>query len=254
MNSPTPAAVIAGSAEAALLNLLKVTKPYTAWPPELVRSLMAIGVKVSLEKGQALPLTHIGLPVLNLLQAGVLEIVVPLANGRELALGYLHPGAMVGMAGAFAFVPPEETMELLAEVDCIVWRFSADKFKELMRQNWQFAETILGIEATRTGMGIDAIANTSVLAAEARVARCLLKSLRDDEFRVYWAKSSSTHLNVTQAQLARMLGLSRQSVGTILRVFEQKSLIEMRRQQITVLEPTALREIVHGPAPSNSNG
>ena len=78
--------------------------------------------------------------------------------------------------------------------------------------------------------------------------------MRDDEFKVYWAKSSTDQLNVTQAQLARMLGLSRQSVGTILRVFEQKGLIDMRRQQITVLEPTALREIVQGPAPSNSNG
>lgn len=254
MNSPAPAAAVAETAEAALLNLFKATKPYTAWPSELVHSLVAIGAKVSLAKGQSLPLTHMGLPVLHLLQVGVLEIVVPLANGRELALGYLHPGAFVGMAGAFAFVPPEETLELMAEVDCTAWRFSADKFRELMRQNWQFAETILGIEATRVGMGIDAIANTSVLAAEARVARCLLKSLRDDEFRVYWAKSSTTLLNITQAQLARMLGLSRQSVGTILRVFEQRGLIEMRRQQITVLEPTALREIVHGPAPSNSNG
>ncbi len=254
MISTVPPPAVAEPAEAALLKLFKVTKPFTDWPPELAQALTAIGVKVTLAKGQTLPLTHMGLPVLNLLQSGVLEIVVPLANGRELALGYLHPGAIVGIAGTFAFVQPEETMDLMAEVDCVAWRFSAEKFRGLMRQNWQFTETILGIESTRTGMGIDAIANTSVLGAEARVARCLLKSLRDDEFRVYWAKSSSTHLNVTQAQLARMLGLSRQSVGTILRVFEQKGLIEMRRQQITVLEPTVLSEIVHGPAPSNSNG
>ena len=254
MNPPDTAWAAIEPAEAALLNLFNVTKPYTAWPPELVHALTAIGLKVSLAKGKTLPLAHLGHPVLHLLQTGVLEVVVPLANGRELALGYLHPGAFVGLAGAFAQVPPEETMELLAETDCTAWRFAADKFKSLMSQNWQLAETILGIESTRVGMGVDAIANTSVLAAEARVARCLLKSLRDDEFRVYWAKSSTLQLNVTQAQLARMLGLSRQSVGTILRVFDQKGLIEMRRQQITVLEPTALREIVCGPAPSNSNG
>ena len=254
MNLTAKVLAVADPAEAALLNLFKTTKPYTTWTDELVRALVAIGVKVSLAKGKSLPNIYNDQPVLHLLQSGVLEIVVPLANGRELALGYLHPGSIVGMAGAFAYVPPEEAMELMAEVDCVVWRFSADKFRELMRQQWQLAETILRIESTRTGMGIDAIANISLLGAEARVARCLLKSLRDDEFKVYWAKSSTDQLNVTQAQLARMLGLSRQSVGTILRVFEQKGLIDMRRQQITVLEPTALREIVQGPAPSNSNG
>ena len=181
MNSSAPAATVAEPAEAALLNLFKTTKPYTAWPSELVRALVAIGQKVSVVKGQALCSSHMGFRAVHVVQSGVLEVVVPLANGRELALGYLHPGAFVGMTGVFAQIPPEETVEYLAEVDCVAWRFSAEKFRDFLRSHWQFAETILGIESTRSGMGIDAIANTSVLGAEARVARCLLKSLRDDE-------------------------------------------------------------------------
>ena len=235
------------------MNLLKVTKPYTQWPESLITAMTAIGVKLAVGKGQALPIRVNGQSAVYLLESGVLELVVPLANGRELAMGYLHPGAFVGSTEAFAFIAPDETLELLPEVDCVVWRFPADKFKELMRQNWQLAETMLGISATRVGMGIDAIANTSLLSAEARVARCLLKSLRDSEFRVYWAKSTTAQLNLTQAQLARMLGLSRQSVGNILRDFEQKGLIDMRRQLISVLSPTALREVVQGPAPSNAS-
>lgn len=236
-----------------LVSLFKSTKPYTEWPLSLVTALAGIGYKLTAGKGHSLPARVNGQAAVYLIESGVLELVVPLANGRELALGYLHPGAFIGNTEAFALIPPEETLELVPEVDCVIWRFSGDKFKELMRQNWQLAETMLGIAATRVGMGIDTIANTSLLSAEARVARCLLKSLRDSEFRVYWAKSATSQLNLTQAQLARMLGLSRQSVGTILRVFEQKGLIEMRRQLISVISPTALREIVHGPAPSNAS-
>lgn len=236
-----------------LVELLRATKPYTEWSESLIDALAAIGTRLTVTKGQVLPTRVNDRAAIYLLESGVLEVVVPLANGRELALGYLHPGAFIGNTEAFAHIPPDEETELVPEVDCVVWRFMADKFKELMRQNWQLSETMLGIAATRVGMGIDAIANTCLLSAEARVARCLLKSLRDSEFRVYWAESATPQLTLTQAQLARMLGLSRQSVGTILRVFEQKGLIEMRRQLINVYSPTALREIVQGPATSNAS-
>jgi CRP-like cAMP-binding protein len=172
---------------------------------------------------------------------------VTLANGSDQALGYLHPGAFVGLTHAFSLIPHEETLDFIAESDVSVWRMPAEKFKALMYEHQAIGETIMAILSTRLGMMVDAVANNCLLGAVARVARCLLKSQRDAEFKVLWAKSSTAQFNVTQAQLARMLGLSRQSVGTILRDFEQKGLITLGRQKIELLNASALRELVTGP-------
>ena len=157
-------------------------------------------------------------------------------------------GAFLGLHHSLALAPPEETHEYVAESDVAAWRFAPDKFKALMREHPPLADTVIGILATRLSFMVDAVASASLLGAEARVARCLLKSERDAELKVLWAKSSTSEFNVSQAQLARMLGLSRQSVGTTLREFEQRGLIAMRRQKIELLNSTALREIVSGVA------
>ncbi len=250
VSSTIPFTSARAAAEAGISTLLSNTAPYKLWTGEEIAALCAIGHRTTLSKGESLALTGQKMAMVYLLERGVFEVVVTLANGSDQALGYLHPGAFIGLTHAFSLIPHEETLDYVAESDVSLWRMPAEKFKTLMREHHPIAETILAILSTRLGMMVDAVANNCLLGAEARVARCLLKSQRDAEFKVLWAKSSTAQFNVTQAQLARMLGLSRQSVGTILRDFEQKGLITMGRQKIELLNSTALRELVSGPIAS----
>ena len=247
MSSPIPYTSARAAAEASIYALLANTAPYKLWTAEEIAALCAIGHRVTLIKGESLALPHQKMAMVYLLERGVFEVVVTLANGSDQALGYLHPGAFVGLTHAFSLIPHEETLDFIAESDVSVWRMPAEKFKTLMHEHQAIGETIMAILSTRLGMMVDAVANNCLLGAVARVARCLLKSQRDAEFKVLWAKSSTAQFNVTQAQLARMLGLSRQSVGTILRDFEQKGLITLGRQKIELLNASALRELVTGP-------
>lgn len=244
-NSSAPASA---AAKVALRRVLKATNFYQAWPDELIVALCEAGQQVRMEKGESRVFNSQNPPMVYLIESGVVEIVVILSNGREQAFGYLHEGAFVGLPHSLALVAHEETHEYVAESNVVAWRFAPDGFKALMREHPPLADTVIGILATRLSFMVDAVASSSLLGAEARVARCLLKSERDAELKVLWAKSSTSEFNVTQAQLARMLGLSRQSVGTTLREFEQRGLIAMRRQKIDLLNSTALREIVSGVA------
>lgn len=244
-NSSAPASA---AAKAVLRRVLQGTRFYQSWPDELIDALCDAGQPVRMGKGESRQFDGQTPPMVYLIESGVVEIVVILASGREQAFGYLHEGAFLGLHHSLALAPPEETHEYVAESDVAAWRFAPDKFKALMREHPPLADTVIGILATRLSFMVDAVASASLLGAEARVARCLLKSERDAELKVLWAKSSTSEFNVTQAQLARMLGLSRQSVGTTLREFEQRGLIAMRRQKIELLNSTALREIVSGVA------
>jgi CRP-like cAMP-binding protein len=247
-NSSAPAS--AATTET-LRRVLGGTHFYEAWPDQLIDALCEAGQPVRMGKGESRLFNSQTPPMVYLIESGVVEIVVVLANGRDQAFGYLHEGAFIGLHHSLALVPPDETHEYVADSDVAAWRFLPDKFKALMHEHFHLADTVIGILASRLSFMVDAVACSSLLSAEARVARCLLKSQRDAERKVLWATSSSGEFNISQAQLARMLGLSRQSVGTTLREFEQRGLIATRRQKIDLLNPAALREIVNGVAVSS---
>ena len=169
-----------------------------------------------------------------------------IASGRDLTTGYLHPGALLGLAHAFAVLPLSEVHEFVADTDALVWQVSADKFKDLMWRHRPIGESVVTILATRAGNLLDGYANSVLLSAEARVARCLLQSTKAPNFDAMWINFTLSDHNLSQAQLARILGLSRQSVGTILRAFENGGFIKMGRQRIEILSHDNLQKIVGG--------
>ncbi len=234
------------SAAAALQTLLAVTDPYRHWQPATVAALCAIGRKTYVNPGQALVYGVRDTGHVYLVESGVFEFSVTISNGQQQAFGYLHPGAFFGLPQALSLVRQQEHYEYVAALPSVVWRFTAQQFKAWMASLPEAAETMMGIACTRLGMMQDTVANFSLLSAEARVARCLLKSLRDCEFKVYWAKSPTERFDITQGQLARMLGLSRQSVGMIMREFAQRGLVDTGRQRIDIVNPAGLQAIVSG--------
>jgi CRP-like cAMP-binding protein len=236
---------------ATIRRVIQAAGIYGHWSGALVDALCEAGQQVTLAKGESRVFSRHNPPMVYLLESGVLEVVIILANGREQALGYLHPGAFCGLHQSMTLMPHEETHEYLAQSDVVAWRFTPDNFKALMRSFPPLAETIAAIMATRLSLLADAVANNALLRVEARVASSLLNSIRAAELKVMLAQSSSESWDMTQAQLARMLGLTRQSVGATLREFERQGLITMRRQKIELLNPTALREIVNGVAASS---
>lgn len=150
------------------------------------------------------------------------------------------------MAHAFAVLPISEVHGFVADTDALVWQVSADKFKELVWRHRPIGESVAAILATRASNLLDGYANSVLLSAEACVALCLLQSTKAPNFDAMWINFTLRDHNRSQAQLARILGLSRQCVGTILRAFENGGFIKMGRQRIEILSHSNLQKIVGG--------
>jgi CRP/FNR family transcriptional regulator len=226
--------------------LLRRSAPYTSWTEESVADVCAHGQVVAYRKGDILNANHGQLAFVHFLEVGVFQSRVTIANGRDHTTGYMHPGALLGLAHAFALAPFPQVHEFVADTDATVWQVPADKFRELMWQHRPIGETVVAILATRADKLLDHLSNSVLLSAEARVARCLLQSSQEPNFHALFINFTLTAHNLSQAQLARILGLSRQSVGSILRGFERLGFIAMSRQRIEVVSADDLRRVVGG--------
>ncbi len=220
--------------------------PFNTWFEASLDKVCEHGNRSVYSKGESIHMVGNQGTTVYLLESGVLEFVVTIANGRDQALGYMHAGAVIGLGHSYAAIAPAESHEYVTTEDAALWHVPSAIFRELMWADRAMADSILAILTTRIGTLTDAIANNSLLSAQGRVARSLLQSTRDPDSNVLWSRRQADNFSMTQAQLARMLGLSRQSVGTILREFAEASLISMGREKIKVLNDGGLQRIVSG--------
>jgi CRP-like cAMP-binding protein len=239
--------------QAEFLAVLRHTAPYDTWSESTFAALIRFATKVNCQKGHTIEVDNHNGDALYVLVQGVFEFQLTVASGRQQVVRYLHPGGIIGLTGVYAAQPPIEKQEMVAHVDCVVWRIPFDSFNDCLLRDQVMLRTVLAILATSMGLLLDEVANCTLLAAQARIARCLLLADTDPGYHALWFKTSAAPMRLTQSQLARMLGLSRQSVGTVLRVFESDNLVRMGRERIELLSRSGLRDVVSGRAAEADN-
>jgi CRP/FNR family transcriptional regulator, cyclic AMP receptor protein len=228
--------------------ILRNHSPYCEWSDGSIASIGKLAQRVEYRKGDLIDMnSHNGATVF-LIARGVFELVITLANGRDQCLGYAHPGSMMGLGDAFTPCLTRNSQEYLADTDASVWHIPSAGFKEVMWRDEAMIRSVLSGLASRMGMMVESSVSSSLLSASARVANCLLGAAESHERTGLWISRTLGDYSMTQSQLVRMLGLSRQSVGTVLREFSGEGLIRTARQKIELLSPDGLREFVKGSA------
>jgi CRP/FNR family transcriptional regulator, cyclic AMP receptor protein len=240
--------------QAELIDLLRGTTPYDTWSEATFQSLARQARKINCPKGHIINADALNGDAFYLLVKGVFELQITVASGRRQLLTNMHPGVLFGLTSVYAAIPSDDRQELVANTESVVWRIPFEPFNDCLLQDRAMLRTVLANLASSTRMLIDEVANCSLLTAHGRVARCLLMSASEPAYHVLGHRAGSLPLRLSQADLARMLGLSRQSVGNILREFESARLVELGRERIELLSPPGLREIVSGHAPKINRG
>jgi CRP/FNR family transcriptional regulator, cyclic AMP receptor protein len=229
---------------------LQIHQPYSEWSDGSIASIGKLAQRVEYRKGDLIDMnSHNGATVF-LIARGVFELVITIANGRDQSLGYAHPGSMMGLSDAFTPCLTRNTQEYLADTDASVWHIPTAGFKDVMWRDEAMIRSVLSGLASRLGMMVESAVSSSLLSASARVASCLLGAAESHEGTGLWTSRTRGDYSMTQSQLVRMLGLSRQSVGTVLREFSGDGLIRTARQKIELVSPEGLRAFVRGSAVS----
>ncbi|OYT16830.1 MAG: hypothetical protein B7C24_05670 [Bacteroidetes bacterium 4572_77] len=124
-----------------------------------------------------------------------------------------------------------------AYVESVATLISIDVFKQLIRNNAEFAMQIINILNTNTRQIYGRFYCISQKQSHGRVADILL-CLSENVF-----KSEEFRLNISRNDLADLTGLSSESVIRIFKSFKNEKLIEVDGRNIKVLEPDKLKDI-----------
>ena len=180
---------------------------------------------------------------LHIVVEGGIRITVLSGAGVEATVALLGPGEFVGhlalldgrprSASALAAAQPTRTLVVTRE-DFLGW----------LAERPQAAFALLETLSLLLRSTDEALADLAFLDLPHRLAKRLLNlAAAHPEVQVQGHGSDGVRLRITQAELASMLGVSRESVNKQLNVLAHQGSVRLGRGNVTLLDPEALRSL-----------
>ncbi|HEY3248991.1 MAG TPA: Crp/Fnr family transcriptional regulator [bacterium] len=177
---------------------------------------------------------------LYLVEAGHVRIFLPTAGGEELTVDVAGPGDVFGELALLDGRPRSASAETLE--DCVLQVLSRDEFQTYLAATPRFAASLIELLSTRLRQITEYAESLAFLDIHGRVARALLQ-LADR----HGVENNGVEIDfdLTQAELASMVGATRERVNRALASFRSQGLIEMRGKKIALLDAARLRQRVY---------
>jgi CRP-like cAMP-binding protein len=168
---------------------------------------------------------------------GLIKVFVTSEDGGEMVLVTLRPPDVFGEVAVLDEGPRSASAQALEASRVLV--LARSSFLDLVAQRPELAEVLLrslgGVIRRLTEQAADLV----FLDLHGRVAKLLL-SLAERESEDA-AAGTRLDLNLTQSDLAGMVGGSRQSVNQILHLFERRGFVDLDGRSVAIKDAAALR-------------
>jgi CRP/FNR family transcriptional regulator, cyclic AMP receptor protein len=175
-----------------------------------------------------------------LLETGLARVYRVSEAGCETSFGYVAPGEVFGELPAFGDYPRESFAQAVQA--SLVWRIAREPFQRLMASRPSLVLAIaqqMGERLKRVEARVEDLVFRSVRVRVARMLSELAEGFgRRDGDRVV------IDIPITQAELATLVGATRQTVNQALGELGKEGLVARRRQRIVLLQPDALARLV----------
>ncbi|WP_271406919.1 Crp/Fnr family transcriptional regulator [Tenacibaculum soleae] len=162
-----------------------------------------------------------------LIISGAIKILREDKDGDELVLYYIEKGDTCAMTLSCCMGETKSKIKAVAETDVTLLMIPKNKMSEWLSKYKSWQEYILQSYHSRLNEFIDAVDSIAFLNMNDR----LLKYLKDKAMVI-----GNDVLNVTHLQIANDLHTSRVVISRLLKALEKQSKIELRRNQIKILE------------------
>lgn len=185
--------------------------------PELTQKIARTSSVVSYSDGQLIHSRGAQKPGLSIVKSGSVNVGILGLDGKFIPIAVLGNGECFGEFTLFADLP--RTHDILASGPTVLYQLSNRQFDRLSTDSPEIIRALLKITLMRNhtllGM-LDAIRRLPLLERTASVL-----------FSMLMTSSSRDSVKCTQDQLAFNLGVSRVSIGKVLRSLEQLTLIKL---------------------------
>lgn len=178
---------------------------------------------------------------LYIVESGRVRIFLPTESGAELWVEFAARGDVFGEVALLDGRPRSASAETVE--DTAVFTISRDDFRRFVTETPQFAWKLIELLSDRLRHVTEYAESLAFLDVHARLARVLLEMGER-----YGAKKNGTveiDLDLTQADLATMVGATRERVNRALAAFRSQGIIELRGRKITLLDTSKLRQRIY---------
>lgn len=187
---------------------------------------------LAVRKGEAIyHQGELGIALFFLL-SGKVELAVQASDGREVGLALLGPGAVFG---ELALTKAARFVTARAVTDVTVGGVSADQVKSHLREDPALLDEVLGLMGERLQTAAETVTQLLSAPLAARLARWLLQLAVEDP------PSQSLQVNMTQEELAALVGGTREAVNRELRRLAGRGWVGLGRGKILIYRPEALQ-------------
>ncbi len=208
---------------------------------EALQPLAARAVLRRYRRGQLI--FYQGDPALSLfvLLEGGLKVYVTSDDGDTMLLVTLHPPDVVGEISLLDGEPRSASAEALT--DSVALELGRDPFLQAIRENPKIAEGCLRSLGAVLRRLTEQAADLVFLDLPGRVAKLILA--RAEERGTVSRRGIELDLELTQGDLAAMVGASRQSVNQVLKAFEKKGYVRLEGKNVIIANAESLGRIAH---------
>ncbi|GGF26497.1 Crp/Fnr family transcriptional regulator [Youhaiella tibetensis] len=179
------------------------------------------------------PIFRMGDPGVSmmLIEAGLVRISYPSAEGRVIQLAELGPGTVFGEIALLD--GGDRSADASAATDCALLVFPRQEVMTMLAQNWQLTSTVLRLLCERLRRSDERMADLAFFDLPGRLAKTLLE-------RAARGPNGRYRVSDTQGVLAEMVGGSRETVNRCLHKWEREGLVELVEGRIYLLDRQAL--------------
>lgn len=218
--------------------ILKQPLPETA-----VAALLDKGSVKSFGKGALILQRGEQEPRFFVLLKGTARLSAHTVSGREFVSIFVEPGNFWGVHPCLDGV--KESHDALAETDVEVLAVPAKNLRDLMWENRDVQEALVGFLCQRFRMALDVAEQFATWTPRARLAWRLLSMAKSHGIEK--PSKRGIDIKVSQEALASMINLSRQRTNILLKDMEREGLVRLDYGQIRVRDPDAMQALLDDP-------
>jgi CRP/FNR family transcriptional regulator len=177
------------------------------------------------------------------LEEGKVRIFRTCPSGKETIVFIRQPGEMFGLAEVIG--KHERVFSAQAITPCQLYEIRGKNFEMLLRCHYSLAQRVieeLGRRVRYLGVQIESLMVCDVSNRLLKLLMCMSCHNVTDQSEMSRPKFVS--LNLTQEQIAAMIGSTQQTVSETLRKLKDDGLIEISGKHITLLNPKKIFELV----------
>ena len=193
--------------------------------------------------GKGMIIFHKGSPgqTLYIIESGKVRIFILSESGQEISVNVYGPGDVFGELALLDGLP--RSAGAVAIEKMVTFTLHRDDFLRLLETCPRMAKSIIEVLSLRVRYTTEYAESLAFLDVCGRVAAKLLELA--DRYGVQTA-GIEIELRLTQAELASLVGATRESVNKVLGAFRDQGLIEIEGQRITILDrPRLKRRILY---------